>query len=344
MLAHDMSAAAEPYPSHEQAEPPIIRYAFMQELLSEYQQRAAQEWTEIELVDLLEEGLSLCFWPFVSYLCELHTQGVFGGDVKDKDKGADREKILEMGAYAAFQQGDLSQAQSWTRTGLLRNQNATYLLQLSDHIEQWIQAIHQYPLNFVENKKGLYIQLMGHHHLDSFMSIYDPHTAMLCCLPDFVDDMDWHSWLEDQQGSDDQTTYAVMHPDYGMIGSVSLVIKGRTGFFYYWIGAEFRGQSFGPQSVQLLLEAASEVHGLENCYAKAFEENQASRSGLIKLGFKELPIRAAAPYESEVFYFLGLLQDVDKATEDMYRFYDQIRCWKPFTRPLCASARKVRVG
>ena len=46
--------------------------------------------------------------------------------------------------------------------------------------------------------------------------------------------------------------------EWGFVGSVSLVMHGEVGFFYYWIGRDFQGYGIGPEAVQLLLQAARE--------------------------------------------------------------------------------------
>lgn len=283
-------------------------------------------WSDDELVAFFQDCQFYCFWPMTLSIAEEQISNL-------------SIKCLELAAYAAFQMGYLSLAETFVRRGLLIEQKNSYLLQLGQDFGAWSGFCHQYKLNqlFSHDESNLFLQLLGQHHLDSFMTIYDSETAELCCLPAFVDSWDWHQWLEDQYGTGDQLTFAVMHPDYGMIGSVSLVLHDKTGFFYYWIGQGFRGHSFGPMAVSLLLEMASSTWGIEKCYAKVFQGNEASRRGLQKLGFNELPIRAAEPFENELYYCLGDTSDMDAVTDDMYDFYQKIKCWKPFTRPLMST-------
>lgn len=288
-----------------------------------YDARQKQGWSREQISTFLDDCQSCCFWPLIIKLAARNLSQM-------------SVKSLEIVAYAAFQMGYLKLAKTMIRRGLLLAPDSGYLIQLSQDVHNWLHFTRQYQFDECcpDNKEGLYLQLLGHHHIDSYMSIYDQQTASLCCLPAFIDAWDWHQWLDGQYEPGDELTFAVMHADFGMIGSVSLVLQDNTGFFYYWVGSDFRGYGFGPAAVSLLLQTAHQQYGLERCYAKVFEDNQSSRRGLKKLGFTELPIRAAEPYADEVYYCLGDTSDMDVLTEDMYAFYQKIRCWKPFTRPL----------
>ena len=88
----------------------------------------------------------------------------------------------------------------------------------------------------------LRLEPLGHHHCADFAWQYwDPDIARLCCLPVFADDAAWHRWLDECWGYGDQRLYAVLHRDWGFVGSVSLTLHEDLGFFYYWIGSRFPG-------------------------------------------------------------------------------------------------------
>lgn len=150
------------------------------------------------------------------------------------------------------------------------------------------------------------LEPLGHHHcVDFAWQYWDPEIARRCCLPSFVDDAAWHRWLDECWGYGDQSLYAVIHRDWGFVGSVSLVLHGDLGFFYYWIGRDFQGQGFGPAAAGLLLEDGFARLGMRACYAKVFEDNAPSRRALAKLGFEALDFRPAPPHGDEMLYRLG---------------------------------------
>ncbi len=165
----------------------------------------------------------------------------------------------------------------------------------------------------------LLLEPLGHHHLPDFAWQYhDPAIAERCCLPTFGSDQQWHCWLEDSQRFGDQWTGAVIHREWGFIGSVSLILHGGLGFFYYWFGPDFQGQGFGPRAVGLLLAAAQERYGLHTCYAKVFDDNLPSRRALEKLGFEDIGVSAIAPDDKEIFYRRGAAVERRRMAEELH--------------------------
>lgn len=153
--------------------------------------------------------------------------------------------------------------------------------------------------------EALRLEPLGHQHLQDFAWQYhDPEIARLCCLPVFADDGAWHAWLDRCWSYGDQRLYAVLHPEWGFVGSVSLIQHGQLGFFYYWLGPDFQGHGLGPSAVALLLAHARDTSGLRGCYAKVFDDNHRSQRGLEKLGFRALGVRGIPPFDGEMFYRL----------------------------------------
>ena len=152
----------------------------------------------------------------------------------------------------------------------------------------------------------LRLEPLGHHHCADFAWQYwDRDIARLCCLPSFGDDVAWHRWLDECWGYGDQHLYAVIHREWGFVGSVSLTLHGDLGFFYYWIGRDFQGHGLGPAAVRLLLDDAFAHRGMRTCYAKVFEDNTPSRRALTRMGFDALDFRPAPPHHDEMLYRLG---------------------------------------
>ena len=152
-------------------------------------------------------------------------------------------------------------------------------------------------------------------HCEEFRLLYDSMTAELCCLPEFEDDDHWLHWVHEQR-THGRRTFSVIHDDWGMVGSVSLRVLRGVGLFYYWIGADFRGQGFGPAAVELLLDHAAEHWGMYACFAKVYADNLSSLRALRKLGFYRLPTTARPPHDDQIFLRSGPAQpDCDSRNE-----------------------------
>lgn len=155
----------------------------------------------------------------------------------------------------------------------------------------------------------LALEPLAHHHARDFgWQYHDPAIAALCCLPVFIDELDWHYWLAEVWRAGNRLPHAVLHREWGFIGCVSLAVHRDVGFFYYWLGRDFQGRGHGPRAGALLLSLAQQAYGLRCCYAKVYDHNLRSRRGLEKMGFAELGIRGAGEDCNQVFYRRGPAQ------------------------------------
>lgn len=186
-------------------------------------------------------------------------------------------------------------------------------------IEQWWHWQQAYPLVAeVAADDELRLEPLGEHHLHDFAWQYhDPSIAELCCLPNFTGDHEWIDWLRQTHGLGDQLLFAVLHKEWGFIGSVSLILHRGVGFFYYWIGAEYQGSGFGPRAVSMMLRYAQGAYGMHACYAKAYADNYPSRRGLSKLGFTKLTITPVQSCADELFFRYGAEVCAARATEEL---------------------------
>ena len=315
-----------------------------QEMVAQVQQRMLAD-TDSDVSNFMEHVRDLADWPFLIDMA---------GYIRQYRQLYLVEQLALAEAYWIM--GYLNEANTELTSLLLAHPYCSTAIQLDEKLQQWNEQsqalLHSHAVSASqltevcqvtclpckEHATPLYLQLLGPQHYSSFIGIYSGNTAELCCLPEFVDEADWQQWLEEQRAQEDQITFAVMHPDIGMVGVVSLVINGRSGFFYYWITESYRGMGLGPFAVSILFNFASIQWGIQTYYAKVYHYNQSSRRGLEKLGFTALDIAAAPPYDQEIFYRLGA--DIDDAMllAQMYHFYDGIGCWKPFTKPLPSAA------
>ena len=156
-------------------------------------------------------------------------------------------------------------------------------------------------------------------HLESFSWQYSPSIKALCNLPDFSHDDEWYEWLKNVTEVNGQPhrsimAFAVIHQEWGFMGSVHLKVINGVGFFFYWLGEDFQGQGFGPRAVNLLLNYGFSYMGMSCCYAKVYQHNEASHKAIKKIGFTALPFKAASPYDNEVFYYMGY----EKNNEDQF--------------------------
>ncbi len=225
---------------------------------------------------------------------------------------------------ACRQMGDLAEAIDLCRSRMFAHPN-----------EPWPMIAHRALRSLIEfhdtvapalDSATLRLEPLGHHHCEDFArQYYDPAIAELCCLPDFASSAHWHRWLDDCWACGDQRLYAVIDPDWGFVGSVSLILHQGVGFFYYWIGRDFQGHGLGTAAVRLLLDDAAEYHGMRACYAKVFEHNVPSRRALAKLGFEPLDVRPAPPDETEMLYRLGPPQPRQRTVEDLHELFRRMR-------------------
>ncbi len=250
---------------------------------------------------------------------------------------------IEMLAYAHWKIGNWQQAVELLERHML-------LSPADDSIYQYYRTLHNlsetHDISYLHNQseeqgaphfqrkhlsKCMSLTPLSYHHKEEFFwQYFDPQIAELCCLPKFneadkVDeDNTWSDWLSYQHSLQEQTTFAVIHKNWGFIGVVSLVVQRNVGYFYYWLGKDFRGQGFGGEAVELLLAFGREVQGIDCCYAKVFEYNRASQRAMEKLGFERLPFNAAVPYETEQLYYLGCGKSVEDNALECQQLFDDM--------------------
>lgn len=180
----------------------------------------------------------------------------------------------------------------------------------------------------------LRLEPLGHQHLQDFAWQY--HAAdirELCRMPEFLDDAQWHAWLDELYRLGDEASFAILHADRGFVGCIHLVRAGDLGFLYYWLGQDFRGQGLARRAADLLLERVA----LRACYAKVFACNEPSRRLLERLGFVELDIRAAPPEQEERFYRRGEPAPRARVVEELHELMARMRSDTRVAAPLLAG-------
>lgn len=193
--------------------------------------------------------------------------------------------------------------------------------QLEADLQQWCQWRAQQCV-VVSPDLSLQLEPLAPHHCEDFLwQFAEPAIAELCDLPAFREEEPWLAWLDQCYSVGDELLLAIIHPHWGFIGSISLVIRDGLGFFYYWLGTDFQGQRLGPQALELLLQHASAQYGLHTCYAKAFYYNAPSIRAMARLGFDELALQVAAPYQDERLFRRGPEQPLAQTVTEMQAFF-----------------------
>jgi RimJ/RimL family protein N-acetyltransferase len=214
------------------------------------------------------------------------------------------DAVESMRVQALLRLGETDEAIARCRSRMLSHPFDSAVAATHAQLREWASFVES--VGGTIKGDGLRLEPLGHHHLQDFSLQYaDPAIAALCCLPAFRDDRQWHRWLDGCWACGDERLYAVIHAEWGFVGSVSLCTYRDLGFFYYWIGRDYRGARIGPAAVRLLLDDACAHRGLRTCYAKVFADNLPSRRALRRLGFAPLDVRAVPPDEREIFYRRG---------------------------------------
>lgn len=227
------------------------------------------------------------------------------------------------------------------RTLALLHPHDRWAMEMHAALQRWIAFMERSAPAVIG--EGLRLEPLGHHHADDFARQYfDPAIAERCCLPTFNDDAHWHRWLDQCWGYGDQRLYAVIHPEWGFVGSVSLIIREDVGFFYYWLGRDFQGYGLGPAAAGLLLDDARRQRSMRTCYAKVFEDNLPSRRALEKLGFVALDFCPAPPSVHEVLYRLGQPQPRQCSVEELRVLFERMGSDTRIAVPIYASGMQAR--
>lgn len=233
----------------------------------------------------------LCDWPLLQ---QMQVRGLWRPTVA--------EQLLP-----AIQLGQFEQALDTVEQCLASGESSGLLRPVQQALVQELRQ-QPYPLQALQQGQISLTPLRFHHVADFIWQYADPSIGQLCNLPVFQSAEHWMTWLYLCQQEPARHLFAVMHNDYGFIGSVSLQVFDGVGFFYYWLGTDFQGQGFGPIAVNLLLQLGQQHLGMSCCYAKVFEYNLVSDKAISKLGFQRLALRALPPSEAEVFYYRGAAQ------------------------------------
>jgi RimJ/RimL family protein N-acetyltransferase len=269
---------------------------------------------------MCELAYKLCDWvviikvhEYLDKLPEETTSVMANGDVE-------QQLIIQylQLAVAYWQMGQLDNAEAFLRQKLQQLPPGTPLTDFYQHIQHDIARM--VFESEIRQEDDLLLMPLEEQHLSGFSLVYDdPQIAKLCNLPDFSDDEQWFNWLDIDQNNAHKHVFAVIHKQWGLIGSVSIEVHDGVGFFYYWLGQDFQGGGLGPKAVLMLLQLAECHMGMKCCYAKAFEHNLPSQKAMAKMGFQILPFKVVADGDNQVYFYRGTDRPVSILGEELLR-------------------------
>lgn len=147
--------------------------------------------------------------------------------------------------------------------------------------------------------------------------------ATICKLDHLLEgDIHWSHWLSEMQSSPYNHPFAVVHSEYGFIGSVSIEVVNGVGLFYYWIGKPFQRQGYGAYAARQLLGWAEQQLDMHSCYAKVLGTNLPSLKTLKNLNFRSLPIDVVTQGEApECLFYYGPKKSAPVCLDEINRFF-----------------------
>jgi RimJ/RimL family protein N-acetyltransferase len=230
---------------------------------------------------------------------------------------------LEWGVHAYESPSAVSELLAWCyqKTGqtaqALRVLEETALTEarqtLTERLERWQER--GWTLAESGTPATLALEPLDECHGEDFALQYrDPNIGIMTRLPELKAGDEFQKWLADELQESGRFTYAVMHRYWGFVGVANLSQVGDSGYFYFWIGADFQNLGMGQIAAQLLFVNAQSL-GTRTLFTSAFRDNHRSQYALEKVGFEKLAIRAQEPDDDLIFY--GIALSGEEARKDL---------------------------
>ena len=140
-----------------------------------------------------------------------------------------------------------------------------------------------------QGNRSLAITILGNLFSRTLFALQqDDEIRRLTRLQPVLSLSETRQWIGEQQLKENKITWAVIHPENGMIGVVALEIYGAGALFYYWIGTKYQNRGYGTQALWLLLECAAEM-GIAFLFSSAYVGNGRSIHVMKKAAFTAIP-------------------------------------------------------
>ncbi|XOF34639.1 MAG: GNAT family N-acetyltransferase [Candidatus Electrothrix sp. YB6] len=316
---------------HIKADERLDHMLFLRELFfpedQQTQEAAITRFPTPTLIQLLTACQWLDDWPLIIYCCQEY-QNRLKNTLPGKKQQKQAASNLRLLIRAYQQQGLFAEAEQCLRQAAPGHHRA-----LADEYQQLQQRISNLPqgAEALCSDTLLLTPLEPCHERDFFRQYADPEIADLCVLPEFSDKKkeNWQQWLLQCRQSGTEHLFAIQHEYWGFLGSISLEILDRVGFFYFWLGPDFQGYGFGPEAVNILLNWADRYPGLRSCYTKICPDNTPSQKAVRKAGFQALPFKVIVPgeedeYEDEYLYYRGEQKTEEQLLAEINRLFIRI--------------------
>ncbi|HEX5126192.1 MAG TPA: GNAT family N-acetyltransferase [Rhodocyclaceae bacterium] len=183
------------------------------------------------------------------------------------------------------------------------------------------------------------------HAGDMLYQYRDPQIGLMTRLPAFSNTDETQVWIAQRIAETQRSDYAVMHAERGFAGVVSAHWTGPDAFMHFWIGTDHQSRGLGTRSAQLLLKQLV-TQGMRRIFTAVYPDNYRSIKTLQRLGFGQLPMKAAAPEDAMVFLAWALddgepiislcdaLRSFSRATGSVFQFPEY------GVEPVAAAARQ----
>ncbi len=94
-----------------------------------------------------------------------------------------------------------------------------------------------------------------------------------------------------------------------LVGSLSLVRKGASAYFSFWVGVEHQSRGIGTRAA-LVAQRAAHVHlGIRHLFTASFDHNLRSHRVLLRAGWTKLPFCGGPQSDDLVFFHQAVRAD-----------------------------------
>lgn len=158
----------------------------------------------------------------------------------------------------------------------------------------------------------------------------DEHLGTMTQLPRFTDERQAHRWIERcwavtcEPVSFERTqryTFAIVQspagPNLGvddpqaagLVGALSLVRKGSSAYFSFWVGVDHQRRGIGTRAALIAQRVAHTHLGLRHLFTASFDHNRPSHRVLLRAGWSMLPFSGEPPSDDLAFFHRALPAD-----------------------------------
>lgn len=147
--------------------------------------------------------------------------------------------------------------------------------------------------------------IASYHAAEILIQLRDPSIANMVQLPELNSQETTELWIADcsKEAEGDKPcrniTLAIIHPQFGFIGSVALHCVAGSAFFYFWIGTDYQGQGFAGRAASLLVKAAKKRLHIKRFFTTVYQHNYRSLKVLTEIGWRYLPFTAKTKSKCE---------------------------------------------